>query len=62
MSWQVCFSVMDAHPMDETDTRIYNMPLSDMKIRWETDAVIYKNKTRAGDVRHLLVPGYTAGS
>lgn len=53
---------MDAHPMDETDTRIYNMPLSDMKIRWETDAVIYKDKTMAGDVSHLLVPGYTAGS
>lgn len=50
---------MSANPSDPTDMKIYNTPLENMKMTWETDAIIYKDKTMVGDVKYLKVPGYT---
>lgn len=46
---------MTANPSDETDTLVYNTPLTQLKIDWEPDTIFYADGRRIGDVKYLIV-------
>lgn len=47
---------MSANPSDETDTLVYNTPLSQLKIDWEPDTIIYADGRKIGDIKYLTLP------
>lgn len=46
---------MTANPSDETDTLVYNTPLTQLKIDWEPDTIFYADGRRIGDTKYLIV-------